>query len=270
MVLHIAIEGIDGVGKTTQTQKLSEFLTKKNYNVKVCKQPANANVIEILETEELLNHEIALLMAFDRSLTYYNNDFEQYDLVIWDRSILSSYAYNTDDNTPNLFIKQINRYFPLMDLYIIIRTNEYMQSQDYTNKYDLIPKYEKLEKHKNIAIVDYEEGIEKVHQEIVKTIFEFLPKCNWCGRFFTPNKHNKKYCNRIIDGKTCSEWALEEQYRINNRNYYHRYKDVMSEKQKGGLGSKNANLHGTADPNPLAELEKVRRAKRSLGLKPIQ
>ena len=44
----------------------------------------------------------------------------------------------------------------------------------------------------------------------------------------------------------------------------------MTERQKGGLGSKGANLHGKADPNPLAELEKVRNAKRALGLKPIQ
>lgn len=265
MVLHIAIDGIDGTGKTTQTRKLCEFLTKKNYQVKVCQQPADPFIIKILESYELLNHEIALLMAVDRSITYYNNDFEDYDLVIWDRSILSSYAYNTDDNTPDLFIKQINRYFPLMDLYIIIKTDEYMQKQDYTNQYDLIGKYRTLEDYKNTIIIDYQDGEDKVHQEIVKKIFDNLPRCNWCGRFFTPSKHNKKYCK-----KECSEYALEEQYRINNRNYYHRYKDVMTEKQKGGLGSKNANLHGTADPNPLAELEKVRRAKRSLGLKPIQ
>ena len=44
----------------------------------------------------------------------------------------------------------------------------------------------------------------------------------------------------------------------------------MTERQKGALGSKGANLHGRADPNPLAELEKVRNAKRALGLKPIQ
>ena len=44
----------------------------------------------------------------------------------------------------------------------------------------------------------------------------------------------------------------------------------MSERKKGGLGSKGANLHGRADTNPVRELEKVRNAKRALGLKPIQ
>ena len=80
-----------------------------------------------------------------------------------------------------------------------------------------------------------------------------------------PSKTHKKYCKN-----KCKEYSLAEQYRINNRNYYHRYKNVMTERQKGGLGSKGANLHGKADPNPLAELEKVRNAKRALGLKPIQ
>ena len=34
MILHIALDGIDGLGKTTQIKKLKEFLTKKSYNVK--------------------------------------------------------------------------------------------------------------------------------------------------------------------------------------------------------------------------------------------
>ncbi len=34
MTLHIALDGIDGLGKTNQLNKLKEFLTKKSYNVK--------------------------------------------------------------------------------------------------------------------------------------------------------------------------------------------------------------------------------------------
>ena len=44
----------------------------------------------------------------------------------------------------------------------------------------------------------------------------------------------------------------------------------MSERAKGQLGSKGANLHGSADSNPIKELEKIRKAKKALGLKPIQ
>lgn len=269
MVLHIAIEGVDGVGKSTMVSKLHDFFKNKNYNVRTAIQPINKEVIEILENYNLSNHEIALLMAFDRSFSYYGEDWEQYDLVIWDRSILSSYVYNTDKTVPNLFIKQINRYFPDMDLYIVITTDEYCAEQDYTHKkhYDLIKKYDKFIKSKdNIISVEYIEGKpELVFESIVKALFDELPRCNWCGRIFTPSKKYKRYCK-----EDCRKNSLSEQYRINNRNYYNRYKDVMSEKQKGGLGSKGANLHGTPDPNPVRELRKVRNAMKAQGLKPIQ
>ncbi len=33
MTLHIALDGMDGLGKTTMIKKLNEFLTMKSYNV---------------------------------------------------------------------------------------------------------------------------------------------------------------------------------------------------------------------------------------------
>ena len=267
MTLHIALEGIDGVGKSTMTKKLHDYLVKEDYIVRVCRQPDHEPILYMLKNYNLTNHEIALLMAVDRSLTYYGENWNQYDIVIWDRSILSSYAYNTDENTPKTFIKQINKYFPIMDLYIVIVNDEELAEQDYTSQHDLIPKYNQLiDKHKNTVKIDYiKNDEEQMLKDIVKIIFENLPKCNWCGRLFTPTKNHKKYCR-----DECSKYSLEEQYRINNRNYYHRYKDVMSEKQKGGLGSKGANLHGTPDPNPLVEIEKLRKHRKAIGLKPFR
>ena len=268
MTLHIALEGIDGVGKSTQTDLLVEHFTKEGYRVRKAVQPVNEEIISLLTKYELLPHEIALLMAFDRSFSYYCEKWENYDLVIWDRSILSSYAYNTDDNTPNFFIKQINRYMPEMNLYIIITFNELLEEADYQkNTKDLICKYNEIaETYQNTVTTPYLEAEPEIMTEnIIQLIFDNLPKCEWCGRIFTPTTKHRKYCT-----KKCSEEANREQCRENTRNYYHRYKDVMSERQKGGLGSKGANLHGRADPNPIAELQKVRNAKKALGLKPIQ
>ncbi|WP_458454377.1 hypothetical protein [Methanobrevibacter sp.] len=267
MVLHIAVDGIDGVGKTTIVDKLCNFFTKKAYNCTSRKQPSNPEIISILNQYNLTNHEIALLMAFDRSFTYYGENWEKYDLVFWDRSILSSYAYNMDNHTPRNFIRQINKYFPLLDLYIIIESDKILNEQDYTTNKEIIKNYQWLsKKHKNTQTIKYKENQpDKVFDEVVQCIFNNLPKCNWCGRLFTPTQKLKKYCR-----SECSKYSLEDQYRVNNRNYYMRYKDTWGDRRKRALGSKNANLHGTADPNPFAELEKVRRAKKSLGLKPIQ
>lgn len=268
MTLHVALEGIDGVGKSTQVERLFDYFKSEDYCVRKAVQPVNEEIINILKNYKLLPHEIALLMAFDRSFTYYGEKWEDYDIVIWDRSILSSYAYNTDKNTPDFFIKQINRYFPLMDLYIIITTDDLIEDADYqsTNK-NLIKKYNRLaETYNNTVTTPYlPNESDKMTKNIIQLITDHLPRCEWCGRIFTPTQAHKKYCTT-----ECSTEANREQCRENNRNYYNRYKDVMSERQKGGLGSKGANLHGRADPNPIAELQKVRNAKRALGLKPIE
>ena len=264
MVLHIALEGIDGVGKSTMVDKLMEFFTKKSYKCRKAVQPVNTDIIRILQTHNLLNHEIALLMAFDRSFSYYGENWEQYDLVIWDRSILSSYVYNTDEKTNNQFIKDINRYFPPMDLYIIITTDTILDEQDYTNTSNLIQKYERISQgNENITTVSYiKDKPNEVFESIVQKCFEHLPRCNWCGRFFTKSTKNKKYCSR-----KCRDYSRQEQNRENNRAYYNRYKDTLTERTKGALGSKNANLHGKRDKDFEKERIKVQKAKKSLGLR---
>ena len=264
ITIHISLEGIDGVGKTTQAIKLSKFFHKKNYKVAYLSQPSQEPILYILENYQLSNDQIALLMAVDRNITYYENDFSNIDICIWDRSILSSYVYNTDTKVNKEFIKNINRYFPEMDLFIVIETDTIRDKQDYTDTPNLIEKYHQLvQENDNIVSVLYvEESIDEVFENIVKKCFENLPRCNWCGRIFTKSTKNKKYCST-----KCRKYAREEQNRENNRNYYNRYKDTLTERQKNQLGSKNANLHGKADKDIEEEKRKIKNAMRSLGLK---
>lgn len=265
MTLHIALDGIDGTGKTTMIKKLDEFLTRKSYNVKTLIQPRDKTILYILNTYNLVNSEIALLMALDRSLTWNNEKLDEFDIVLWDRSILSSYVYNTDENVKASFIRNINRYFPEMDIYIVIRSVEILQEQDYTSQCSdkLIQKYDVLiDGYKKVHKVDYIPGDpEKVFENIVDTIFTELPTCKWCGKLFTKTVSNKKYCS-----KKCKDYAKEEQNRNNFRNFYNRYKDTMSEAKKGALGSKGANLHGRANNDPEVELKLINNEKRRLGL----
>lgn len=232
MTLHICIDGEETPNKTRLIQELITHLQKHrhNYNVIYIELPQNPKVIDIIANENLMNHEVALLMAFDYSYTYYNNNFDNYDFIIWTNGINANYKH-----TPHTFIKQINKYSPIMDMNIIIDNNNIKTPKTF-------------KAHNLINILNLFE--------------EHLPRCQWCGKYYRPSQKHRKYCT-----KECAEYSLEEQYRINNRNYYKRYKNVLTEKQRGALGSKGANLHGTADPNPIAELEKVRKAKKALGLK---
>ena len=156
MTLHIALDGIDGLGKTTQIKKLSEFLTKKSYNVKTLLPIQDKTILSILNKYNLTLSEKALLTAIDRSLTWNYEDFEQYDIVLWDTSILNSYAYHTNVNVKPSFIQAINRFSPSMDLIIVIKHWEYMQEQDFSNRlqYDLIQKFDKLIEENDTSISD--------------------------------------------------------------------------------------------------------------------
>ena len=265
MVLHIALDGIDGVGKSTMCEKLLDYFKENQYKTRLTAQPVNDGVLYILNNYNLTVHEKALLMAFDRSFSYYGENWEDYDIIIWDRSILSSYAYNTNNEVKDKFIKQINQFMPEMDLYIIIDSDEALDERDYTDKNinDVIHKYKWLARnHQNTVSVPYiKDDEDTVLKNIIDACLKNLPKCKWCPKIFKPSTKHKKYCST-----ECAEAAYEEQNRNNNINFFKKYSDTLTERRKGGLGSMNANLHGKADPNPLAELEKVRNAKRSLGL----
>ena len=269
MTLHVALEGIDGTGKTTLVRKLHEHFSNNErvtYKCRVAVQPICIEILDILSKYNLTNHEIALLMAFDRSFSYYGQDWSSYDLVFWDRSILSSYVYNTDENVNKLFIKQINKFFPEMDLYIIIESDKILDEQDYTKTSNLIQKYNEISKtYPNTVTTPYlKDKPEEMLKNVIELIKNNLPKCNWCPRLFKPSRKHRLYCS-----SECATASLEDQYRKNNREYFKRNKNTMSERSRGALGSKGANLHGKADPNPLLELEKVRNAKKAVGLKPI-
>ena len=104
-------------------------------------------------------------------------------------------------------------------------------------------------------------AIDLTFKETIETIFEVLPTCNWCGRLFTKTTHFKKYCS-----KNCKDYAKEEQNRLNFRSYYKRYKDTMSEAQKGALGSRGANLHAHANSDHEVEARLISNEKKRLGL----
>jgi len=65
-----------------------------------------------------------------------------------------------------------------------------------------------------------------------------LKKCNWCGREFV-KKHNRQvYCSDF-----CKKHARQEKNRGYFRKYYHKYKEIMTEKQRCGLGTGYLSMH---------------------------
>jgi thymidylate kinase len=103
---YICFEGTEGVGKTTQTQLLVDYLRDKNYKVLQTKEPGTNHVPLTMALRNLmLNNE------FDHVLTRPAREYisqairsihlekliapamHEYDYIIQDRGILSGYAY---------------------------------------------------------------------------------------------------------------------------------------------------------------------------------
>lgn len=103
---YLCIEGTEGVGKTTQTTKLVEYLQSKGHNVLYTKEPGTNHIPLTMTLRAIM-----LDNQYDNVLTKTAREFisqairsihlerliapalEQYDYIIQDRGILSGYAY---------------------------------------------------------------------------------------------------------------------------------------------------------------------------------
>ena len=97
-------------------QKLVEYLTSNSYTVKTIFPLQD----ETVQHYDLTLSEKALLTALDRSITYNHQNFSNYDVVIWQTSIFSSYAFHTNPEVKPSFIKTVNKFFPNMDIIVVV------------------------------------------------------------------------------------------------------------------------------------------------------
>ena len=255
MTLHIALDGIYVDVNYNLLAKLQEYLMRKSYSVKTIFPLEDESIRHILNSYDLTISEKALLTALDRSITWNSENFSNYDIVLWQTSIISSYAFHTTSDVKPSFIKTINKFFPAMDLIIVV--------QPLQNDCPLLDKFSSLiNEFDNVYPIYYVDGgVDLAFREITDCIFEALPTCRWCGRLFTKTSQFKKYCC-----SNCKNYAKEEQNRLNFRKYYKRYKDTMCEAKKGALGSRGANLHAHANTDPEVEARLITREKKRLGL----
>jgi dTMP kinase len=98
----IAIEGIDGAGKTTVVKKLSELFTRKHYQVSTFKEPTDGKYGQIIRNlaqngrENTTVLEEMNLFLLDRKENCANNilpALNRNEIVILDRYYFSSVAY---------------------------------------------------------------------------------------------------------------------------------------------------------------------------------
>ncbi|MHA1270465.1 MAG: dTMP kinase [Candidatus Helarchaeota archaeon] len=188
----IAIGGIDGGGGSTQCQLLYSWLKEDcGKRVMLTKEPSDGK-IGILLREYLKDNKInkitdALLFAADRSEhinTIIKPALNDNIIVITDRYIESSLAYQTAQGIDVNWILEINREFLKPDITIILDLDP---EEALKRKKKLIDKFENIQflkkvrriyldhaKRWNYTVINANNDIETVHRDIRKEVKKLL------------------------------------------------------------------------------------------------
>jgi len=123
----IAFEGIDGAGLTTNAKLLSLWLRKKGFSVLLTKEPTNGPIGKLIRhylKKDLSMPEVdALLFAADRAEHFKKviaPALRDNKIVICDRYVESSIAYQSAEGLDEKWIEEINVCVPRPDLTIIL------------------------------------------------------------------------------------------------------------------------------------------------------
>lgn len=192
--MYIVLEGIDGSGKSTQTQLLKQNLENKGLNVTVVEEPTESGIGSLIRERlkdpnvvENINQQImSLLFAADRltnkqAIQDIKHDPE--NIIISDRSFLSSIAYQNDDTITPQWIEIINKYMPKPDLTILLDLTEKeaikrcdeKEAFEYEEFLKLTrERYLKLCSYQRMIKVDASLDQQKVQEKILGIIYEKL------------------------------------------------------------------------------------------------
>lgn len=117
---YICFEGVEGVGKTTQAQKLSEYLRSKGYKVLETKEPGTRHLPLTMNLRQLMldnnysdNLTVTARELISQTIRSIHLEklivpaLKEYDFIIQDRGILSGYAYGVACGNPISFVKML-------------------------------------------------------------------------------------------------------------------------------------------------------------------
>lgn len=120
---YVAIEGIDGVGKTAVAERLVEELRKRGYDVVLVKEPYVKAIKEYLYKHDVDPDAEAYLFAADRIILQTEvvvPALRQGKIVVSDRSLYASIAYQGARGLPREFVEALNKSFRPPDLVILL------------------------------------------------------------------------------------------------------------------------------------------------------
>ncbi len=188
----IAIEGIDGAGNTTQAKLLAAWLRSKGLKVVLTKEPTHGPVGKLIRKRlrqgAASAYVDALLFAADRAehvVKVIVPSLQESAIVITDRYVESSIAYQGAQGASEQWIENINSFAPKPDLTVVLdldpkvalsrkrRVREVFEREDFLSRVREIFRRRALER--GYALVDASPKkslVQRNIRELVKPLLE--------------------------------------------------------------------------------------------------
>ncbi|MEM0154500.1 MAG: dTMP kinase [Methanothrix sp.] len=191
-MVFIVIEGIDGSGKTTQTNALCRSLSKLGYHVSEEKEPTDGPIgkfiRQVLKEDVRLDLiSLQLLFVADRNehIKAIKRAIES-SIVICDRYYYSTIAYGEASGIDRKYLNELNSIFPVPDKTFFIdlspekavaRLNSSRTKREIFEKLDFMKKISKSYSKftdVNIEHIDGDMEIDKITDELLSRTRTFL------------------------------------------------------------------------------------------------
>jgi dTMP kinase len=193
MQMLIAVEGIDGSGKTTVVRFLIEELRKRGYDVVAFKEPTDSEygrrIRQILKERKVSPEEELKLFIKDREFDVQNNilpALKSGKIVIMDRYYYSTIAYQGALGLDVEMIRKLNEQFPKPDLVIILDVSpetalKRIKAKRRPDRFEDLEYLRKVREiflslNNNVVVVDAERNIDEVKRDVLKVVLEHLGK----------------------------------------------------------------------------------------------
>ena len=191
--MFIAIDGIDGTGKTTQAAKLVKRMNGEGLKAELTKEPTDGPIGSIIrsmlsssaERPSLLS--LQLLFTADRNehVIAYKGVMESKDVIlVSDRYYFSTVAYGSAAGISAEYLKLINSIFPKPDLSIIFEAKPeiVMGRIDRRGQKEIFEHVEFLNKVQaayrsefpDAVFIDATKPLEAVHEDVYAVVKGFL------------------------------------------------------------------------------------------------
>ncbi|WP_338601465.1 dTMP kinase [Sulfolobus tengchongensis] len=184
----IAIEGIDGSGKTTLANMLKEYLeSKRKLRVILTREPFSEEIIGLIEklgwSDPVL---LTLLFAADRAIhIHWLSSLQNIDLILLDRYYFSSIAYQGALGLDEEWIEIVNSRFPKPDIVILldlpvevaisrIKNDKFSFKEKIRSLEKVRERYLKLANKYNFYIINANKDKNEVLNDAVKIIEKYL------------------------------------------------------------------------------------------------